>query len=186
MSKIPKKSTIKLDDLYDKFVDKIRLLPLAAFTKFIAPQCSPLPECVLVLALRFMIPALLPASAPDPDKIDPEEDGRSIDIEMLQHCFLPFAHKATVESNAKLSLVVECMFCILWKNDVAKWSPELEEAVEIGVHARNEKAKPKKGNRLKVEGEQAAREALDASGKRLLGWMDIIRVAGMMKNGSSA
>lgn len=161
-----------LPDLYEKFTNRIVQLPVPAFSKFIAVHDAPLPLDSLVAVIRFMMPFFLPGSAPKPADVDPKADAREdISVHILEKCYLPFAYR-TAENNAKLSLAIESLMRI----DFLAWSPSVQEALERGVRARNEKATSKKMGRGMADGEQSAREILRASGNRLLAWGEIIKM----------
>lgn len=161
-----------LPDLYEKFTERIVQLPVPAFSKFIAVHDTPLPIDSLVAVIRFLMPFFLPGSAPKPADVDPEADAtEDISLRILEKCYLPFAYR-TAENNAKLSLAIESLMRI----DFLTWSPSMQEALERGVKARNEKVMAKKSGRGKDDGEQSARNILYASGSRLLAWTEILRM----------
>ncbi|KAJ9155136.1 Major facilitator superfamily transporter [Pleurostoma richardsiae] len=175
---IPEKPWVPLHDLYDEFARRISSLPLPAFSMFLAAS-SRLPDIVHVSILRVLMPGFLPASAPDPGKVDPEVDDKNgISVLILEKCFLPFAARAVVEVNAKLSLVLEGMLHALYIQSGILYTRSLEKAVEIGIQKRQEKAKPKKTSRGKVVrlDEEAARDTLAASAHRLLTLMSVIKL----------
>lgn len=168
---------ISLPDLYEKTTERIAQLPVVAFSKFLAHHDTPLIKDSLVAIIRCLMPYLLPGTAPRPRDVDPEVDAREdISARILERCYLPFAYR-TAENNAKLSLALETLLRL----DFCSWSPTLQYAVEKGVAARNDKAAPKKAgrsktDRFKTDGELAAQEMLRASGKRLLAWVEILKM----------
>lgn len=163
---------INLPDLYEKFTERIAQLPVAAFAKFVSQHDTPLAEGSLVAIIRLLMPYLLSGKAPQPGDVDPEVDRHEdISARILERCYLPFAYR-TAENNAKISLALETLLRL----DFCSWSPALQHAVEQGVAARNDKAALRKGGRLKSDGELAAREMLRASGKRLLAWVEILKM----------
>ncbi|KAJ0116352.1 hypothetical protein J7T55_007331 [Diaporthe amygdali] len=169
---VPEKCMISLPDLYEKSVERIAQLPVAAFAKFIALPDTPLKQASLIAIIRCLMPYLLPSAAPKPYDVDREVDAREgMSVRILERCYLPFAYR-TAENNAKLSLALETLLRV----DFCPWSPSLQLAVEKGVTARNDKAAPRKGGRMKSDGELAAREMLRASGKRLLAWAEILKM----------
>ncbi|KUI64553.1 hypothetical protein VM1G_00851 [Cytospora mali] len=175
---VPHKCMTNLPDLYEKFTERIVQLPVPAFSKFIAVHDASLPLDSLIPVIRFMMPFLLPGSAPKPAAVDPEADEREcISVRILEECYLPFAYR-TAENNAKLSLAIESLVRI---EDFVIWSPSFQKALERGVKARNEKAMPKKSGRGKEDGEQSAREILRASGSRLLAWAEILKGYGQQQ-----
>lgn len=170
-----------LPDLYEKFTERIMLLSVPVFSKFIAVHDTPLPIDSLVAIIRFMMPFLLPGSAPKPAIIDPKVDANEcVSVRILEKCYLPFAYR-TADNNAKLSLAIES----LMRLDFFTWTPSVQEALERGVKARNEKATSKKTGRGREDGEQAAREILRASGNRLLAWAEILKMEYDQGGGSS-
>lgn len=169
---VPRKCVISLPDLYEKTTERIAQLPVAAFAKFLAQHNTPLTKDSLVAIIRCLMPYLLPGTAPRPVDVDPEVNAREdISTLILERCYLPFAYR-TAENNAKISLALETLLRL----DFCSWSPTLQRAVEKGVAARNDKAAPRKGGRFKTDGELAAQEMLRASGKRLLVWVEILKM----------
>lgn len=163
---------IKLPDLYEKFTERIAQLPVTAYAKFLSQHDTPLTEGSLVVIIRCLMPYLLPGTAPRPGDVDADVDEREgVSALILERCYLPFAYR-TAENNAKISLALEALLRL----DFCSWSPALQRAVDKGVGARNDKAAPRKGGRLKSDGELAAREMLRASGKRLQAWAEIMKM----------
>lgn len=163
---------IKPEDLYERFTERIIQLSAPVFSKFIAVHDTPLRLDSLVSIIQFMMPFLLPASASKPSSIDPEAAAKgSVSVRILEKCYLPFAYR-TADNNAKLSLAIES----LMRLDFFVWTASVQEALERGVKARNEKVIPRKTGRGRQDGEQTAREILRASGNRLLAWAEILRM----------
>ncbi|ROW17661.1 hypothetical protein VPNG_00601 [Cytospora leucostoma] len=171
-SDVPDKCMTNLPDLYGKFTERVVQLPVPIFSRFIAVHDTPLPLSSLVAVIRLMMPFLLPGSAPKPSTVDPKADAQEdISVRIFEKCYLPFAYR-TAENNAKLSLAIESLMRI----DFLTWSPSVQEALERGVKARNEKATSRKTGRGKDDGEQSAREILRASSNRLLAWAEILKM----------
>lgn len=174
---VPDKCNIKVSDLYEKFVDKIAFLPVTAFSRLIASLHTHLDVRSLVAILLVLMPYLMLPAAPDPRNVDKAAaDHDSVSPLILEKCYLPFAYKAA-ENNAKLSLVNETLFRVLWTEGggCLKWTPSLQGAVEKGVKARLAKSAPKKNSR-KDDGESVAREMLRSSGSRLLALADLLKM----------
>lgn len=174
---VPDKCNIKVSDLYEKFVDKIAFLPVAAFSLFITSLHAHVDVKSRVAILLVVMPYLMLPAAPDPRRVDPDAtDNDSVSPLILEKCYLPFAYKAA-ENNAKLSIANEILFRILWTEGKGclKWTPSLQEAVEKGVKARLDKSVPRKNSR-KDDGENLAREMLRSSGSRLLALADLLRM----------
>ncbi|KAG8161672.1 hypothetical protein KVR01_008659 [Diaporthe batatas] len=169
---LPRTCVISLPDLYEKTTERISQLPVVAFSKFLAQHDTPLSKDSLVAIIRCLMPYLLPGTAPRPSDADPEVDAREdISTRIMERCYLPFAYR-TAENNAKLSLALEALLRL----DFCSWSPTLQHAVEKGVAARNDKGAPRKGGRFRTDGELAAQDMLRASGKRLLAWVEILKM----------
>lgn len=100
-----------------------------------------------------------------------------VSIAMLTKCYLPFAaNNVTVETNAKMSLVLENLFGLVWKTGGIAWGQDLQSAVEKGVKARNDRTKPRKADRPKPDADtDAARVILARSGQRLVTMMSVIK-----------
>lgn len=157
------------------FVEKMAQLPVPAFEGFIAHHSCPLEQRALIAIIRLLMPAFLPSSTPQPQKVHPEADmDESVSDRILVECYLPFAYR-TAENNAKLSLAIETLFRIMWRQGCFQWTPALQRAVEEGVKARNDKSVPKKNSR-KEDGESVARSTLRASGARILALAGIIKM----------
>lgn len=174
---MPDKCNIKVSDLYEKFVDKIAFLPVTAFSRFIASLHNHLDLEPLVAILLVLMPYLILPAAPDPRNVDAVAASHdSVSPLILEKCYLPFAYK-TAENNAKLSLVNETLFRVVWTEGEGclRWTPSLQEAVEKGVKARLAKSAPRKNSR-KDDGENPAREMLRASGSRLLALVELLKI----------
>lgn len=174
---VPDKCGIKVSELYEKFVDKIAYLPLTVFSRFIASLHNHLDVVSVVAILQVLMPYLLLPAAPDPRNVDPEATKHdSVSPLILEKCYLPFAYKAA-ENNAKLSIVNETLFRVLWTEGKGclKWTPSLQAAVEKGVKARLDKSAPRKNSR-KDDGENTARDMLRSSGNRLLAIADLLKL----------
>lgn len=170
---------MKLADLYEKTVEKVAQLPVAAFEAFLAPHNSPLEEGPRVALIRLLLPRLLPSSIPQPHNVDPEADRlERTSNRIIERCYLPFAYR-TAENNARLSLAIEALFRIMWSKGRIQWSRTLQQAVEKGVKARHDKSLPKKNSR-KDDDESVARGTLRASGARLLSLAGVLKLQASM------
>ncbi|KAK3295613.1 uncharacterized protein B0H64DRAFT_417276 [Chaetomium fimeti] len=166
----------RVDELYERFTDHVRSLPLAMFRLFVEPHPADLPEDVRVSFLRMLIEEMLPRHHPEPADVDPDNaSATGVSVLVLQECFLPFpANKVTAEDNAKLSLALESMLWFVYSQIDVAYSPELRQAVEKGIKAREDNIKNKRGGRP----DKAAKDVLARSARNLRALVDVIAVAG--------
>jgi hypothetical protein len=165
-----------VDEIYERFTDHVRALPLPMFRLFVESHHRALPKEVQVTYLRMLIEEMLPRH-PDPADVDPE-GGAGFDVTMrvMQECFLPFAaNTVTAEDNAKLSLALESMMWFVFSHIDVEYSPGLRRAVERGIKAREDKIKRRPG--AVSAAEKAAREMLARSARNLRALVDVIAAA---------
>ncbi|KAK4239844.1 hypothetical protein C8A03DRAFT_42547 [Achaetomium macrosporum] len=162
-------------ELYERFTDNVRGLPLLMFRLFVASHPSVLPESVQVSFLRMVIEEMLPRH-PDPADVDPDCESRhDVTVLMMEKCFLPFAaNKVTAEDNAKLSLALESMMWFVYSQIGMDYSEGLRRAVETGIKAREERIR----RRAAGAADKAARETLARSARNLRALVDVIAVVG--------
>jgi hypothetical protein len=168
-----------VDELYEKFTDHVRGLPLPMFRLFVESHPSLLPEVVQVHFLRTLIEALLPPGRPDPADVDPvDAAGTGVTELVMQECLLPFAaNKVTAEDNAKLSLALESIMWFVYAQIGVEYSAKLRRAVEAGIKAREDKVK-RRGTGKADSADKVAREVLARSARNLRALVDVIAVAG--------
>jgi hypothetical protein len=169
-----------VDDLYEQYCDWVRNQPIQLFARFVACQGQLLEEQYAYF-LRTILDKMLPTNTPDPADIDKEtDDQKGISAALLEHCFLPFAaNNNSLESNAKLSLVLEQMLRLVWRRDGSHvgiaYSDGLKDALLKGVDARKAKTRRKKMAKSAIDGEEtAARNALEDSARGLSIMIDIL------------
>ncbi|TAQ85119.1 hypothetical protein B7494_g6544 [Chlorociboria aeruginascens] len=155
-------------DLYEIFWDCIKSLPLPLFSHFVSPSRSnPLPTVALVSLVQLAATRLLSTSAHRPQQ---ENDDLSQDI--LETCYLPFsANTSSVEDNAKLSVLVEMIFRLLLQSCPLYHTPNLEEAVEKGIAAREFKVRKKRDEETEQD-----RAWLKGSSQRLRGLLACVEM----------
>jgi hypothetical protein len=165
-----------VDELYERFTDQVRALPLPMFRLFVESNHAALPKDVQVAYLRMIIEEMLPRH-PDPADVDPVGGaGTGVTMLVMQECFLPFAaNKVTAEDNAKLSLALESMMWFVFSHIDVEYSPGLRRAVERGIKAREDKIKRRPG--AVSAAEKAAREMLARSARNLRALVDVIAAA---------
>ena len=160
-----------MPELYNELAFNMKLLPLPAFSLLISPSdSSQLPREVYVSLATSILNLFLPPSAPRPETVsERSSDGISQDI--IERCYLPFAaHTHSTDDNAKVSILVESLFRMLLRFPRVYHTPSLDEAVETGILARENKCKndkKRKGHNARKTEEGEDRAWLDASGKRL-------------------
>lgn len=169
-----------VDELYERFIDHVRGLPLPMFKHFIDSHPPTLPEALHVTMLRTVIENMLPRH-PKPADVDPEGEslGHAVTVLMMEKCFLPFAaNKVTAEDNAKLSLALESLLGFVYSQLDVEYSEGLRNAVEKGIRAREDKVKKRSGASRADAADKAAREALARSTRSLRVLLDVIAVTG--------
>ncbi|KAL2260215.1 hypothetical protein VTK26DRAFT_5865 [Humicola hyalothermophila] len=171
---------VPVSELYERFTDNVRALPLPMFKLFVDSHPPILPETVHVSMVRVLIEALLPKH-PDPAEVDPDGDmlGHGVTMCMMEKCFLPFAaNKVTAEDNAKLSLVLENLLGFMYSQIEVEYSDGLRRAVEKGIKAREDKIKKRSAASKADAADKAAREVLARSARNLKVLLEIIAVTG--------
>ncbi|KAJ8108763.1 hypothetical protein ONZ43_g6326 [Nemania bipapillata] len=169
-------SPIDFSNLYQKFEQRIKELPLPIFSSFINHSTSALRMDQQIEMLQGVLFLFMPAGALSPRKVDRvrfEEGGVSPAI--LERCFLPYpANTIEIEDHIKMSLLLENLLMIVWENGENEgFSGNLAQAVRKGVEARWDKINKKKTRgrgRGPSEAEREARATLEASDARL-GWL---------------
>ncbi|KAI0122442.1 hypothetical protein F4814DRAFT_408742 [Daldinia grandis] len=173
---------LDLSDLYQRFETMVKSLPLPIFTAFVNNRTSALKLESQISTLQGILLLLMPATAPSPAKVDRSwQDSDGITTEILERCFLPYpANTIAVEDNAKVSVLLENLFQILWCEGGGILSNGLRAATEKGIAAREAKVKRKKtsarGRMNTEDSEVEARLVLEMSGERLLMLLDIMEV----------
>ncbi|GAW26534.1 putative major facilitator superfamily transporter protein [Rosellinia necatrix] len=174
---LPDTPPIDFSNLYQKFEQRVKELPLTVFSSFINISTSALRTDQQVEMLQGVLFLFMPAGALSPRKVDRarfEEGGISPII--LERCFLPYpANTIEVEDHAKMSLLLENLVMVVWRHGERdeRFSRGLGEAVRKGIEARWEKINKKKTRgraRVASEGDLGARTVLKASDLRL-GWL---------------
>jgi hypothetical protein len=168
------KAPIEFSDLYKKFEQKIRDLPLSIFSSFINSTTSALRVDQQIEMLQGVLFLFMPSGALRPAKVDRarfEQGGVSPAI--LERCFLPYpANTIEVEDNAKMSLLLENLLMIVWRygeKDEA-FSDRLVYFVTTGIEARRDKFNKKKARgrgKTVSDSELEARAVLESSDMRL-------------------
>ncbi|KAI0406641.1 hypothetical protein F4802DRAFT_606077 [Xylaria palmicola] len=167
-------SPIEFSNLYQKFEQRVKELPLPLFASFVNSSTSALRIDQQIEMLQGVLFLFMPPSAPSPRKVDRvrfEQGGISPAI--LERCFLPYpANTIEVEDNAKMSLLLENLLMIVWRHgeEGEEFTARLVPAVKKGVEARREKInkkKPRGRARVLSDSELAAKVALEASDARL-------------------
>ncbi|KAI1175790.1 hypothetical protein F4777DRAFT_588286 [Nemania sp. FL0916] len=170
-------SPTNFSNLYEKFEQRVKELPLAVFSSFINTSTSALQTDQQIEMLQGVLLLFMPAGALSPRKVDRArfEDG-GISAAILERCFLPYpANTIEVEDHVKMSLLLENLLILVWKEggkDEVGFSDNLAQAVEKGIDARWEKILKKARGRGKGvnDTEREAKAALEASDARL-GWL---------------
>ncbi|KAI0481866.1 hypothetical protein F4859DRAFT_437609 [Xylaria cf. heliscus] len=170
-------SPIDFSNLYQKFEQRIKELPLPVFSSFINSSTSALRIDQQIEMLQGVLFLFVPPGALSPRKVDRARfDEGGISPAILERCFLPYsANTIEVEDNAKMSLLLENLLMIVWRHGEADgdFSGQLGQAVRKGIEARREKINRKKTRgrgKVVTDAEVEARAVLEASDARL-GWL---------------
>lgn len=134
-------------DLYERFAEYIRGLPLDVFPHFV---CSDMPvlHTIYVTLARHVLSYLLPPGVPQPADVDNETDAKGfVSAAMMERCFLPFASSSVAESNAKLAVVLWELLSFLWQHPDSEVChdtiPQLRAPILAGLEAREKKSRMK-------------------------------------------
>lgn len=173
---------VSLEDLHEQFALAIKTLPLPLFTAMLEPTSNPMaqpldttsdpaaPTESYAVLLKELLVLFLPPKFRDPARVDSSADreGR-ITQRMAEKCFVGYAADgASMEDNAKLSVLVENVLMYLFERGELEVTKGMREAVEAGVEARGRKAKVKKRRGKEVGRDVLAREVLDSSAETIL------------------
>lgn len=160
-----------LATLYDLFIEYIRPLPLPQFFLLVSPlsmQHLHLPAASSIT--QIILRSLITSSAPLPPTDDLTQD-------ILERCYLRYpANTGSISDNVKVSLCVETLLRLLQRHCGLDWSQDLQESVEKGIEAREQKAK--KAGKAKGKGKMEGldeRVWLRGSAGRIQGLVELIR-----------
>ncbi|KHN96243.1 uncharacterized protein MAM_05829 [Metarhizium album ARSEF 1941] len=160
----------ELVTLYEDYVLAIKNLPLPLYSLYVTQRDNPLPSDIHVVLIQELFRLLLPPFSKNPAKVDPqgEADGRLTTL-MLECCYVPMsANTVSLEDNAKLSLLIESAIQLLWICDEMEYTDSFGNACEVGIQAREAKAKKKRTGKAHAEsGDVSARDVLMRSGERI-------------------
>ncbi|KAH6679591.1 hypothetical protein B0J14DRAFT_472888 [Halenospora varia] len=170
---------VDVRDLYDAFYSSIKSIPVPAFSLFLSPSSSSqLPIIVLVSLGQLLLLRLLPNTAPRPHTVS-GRDSDDLSQEIFERCFFPFsANTSSVADNARVSILIENLFKLYLRTCKCYHTPNLEEAIEKGIVARENKIK---GDRRKKDANRRTKQDesdlvwLRASGERLrllMNWVE--------------
>ncbi|KAI1293093.1 hypothetical protein F5Y03DRAFT_402682 [Xylaria venustula] len=184
-------SPIDFSNLYKRFEQKVRELPLPVFSSFINNSTSTLRVDQQIEMLQGVLFLFMPSAALSPRKVDRDrfEEG-GISPAILERCFLPYpANTIEAEDNLKMSLLLENLLMIVWRHGEKdeRFSEDLVGAVAKGIEARRDKINKKK-NRGGARGkgfsneELEARAALEASDARLTWLAEVIALSTAAEN----
>lgn len=179
-----------LEDLHEQFALEMRGLPLPLFAAMLSPVSNPMVSLLdptsepamttesYAVLLKELLVLYLPPKFLDPAKVDAEADreGR-VTQGMAEKCFVRYAAEgASVEDNAKLSVIVESLLLYLFEKGELTGSRTLREAVTAGVEARRKKAKVRRRRGAENEYDVLGKKMLDSSAETIGMILDAVGV----------
>ncbi|CAI7660378.1 unnamed protein product [Penicillium pancosmium] len=192
------KDFLAIDVLDHYIIENIRHLPLPIFQAFISPYVLPgLPDrsqrdsssdeeqipsedgktirgdrsdAEQTVLCELLLFSMLESAAP-------KSDQPYLDQDKLEECFLPFAAaNASVIDNVKVSIILEALMLLLAGNGLLHFRPSLEDAVQIGLGRRVERAAMEaRRSQAKKDQEPLETSWLIESGDRLLFLMEVLQ-----------
>lgn len=164
-----------LRDVYDLLAEFTVGLPIASFSLLLnISHTSPFPSVVLVSLIQLLCSRYLPKSAIRPQDVE-NFNNDTLTQRILEICYLPHCPMtSSIEDNAKYSILVENLFRLFLTDCEGLHTPDLDDAIERGISAREKKAKVdgrRKADAVKKE-EEIAKVFLDASSRRLRSLVD--------------
>ncbi|KAK1822546.1 hypothetical protein LTR12_003109 [Friedmanniomyces endolithicus] len=159
------------EDLFDIFTEFLRPLPLAIFIHFVCPARPYLDPDALSSMLQMLFRPLLAGSGA------PVYDENVVTQEVFEECFAPFAAGGGGGvDNAKVSVMVESLLRLLWRNGGLVGRRSLREAVEKGVKVRREKVAwdGRRRTGFKALEEEEAGMVMEASAQRMMSVLDLL------------
>ncbi|KAK6843844.1 hypothetical protein PG987_004704 [Apiospora arundinis] len=168
---------VTLPDLYESYVEHLKVLPLTVFNAFITQTTSNLRLDSQISILQDLLMLFMPSNATSPARVDADRyDANGTSPAIIERCFLPNASNTIeAEDNAKVSMLLEELVQLVWMDGTEQFSPTLVDVAKRGVAARENKVRKKTSNRGRGRGgpivedyEAEAKAVLQASGQRLL------------------
>ncbi|QSZ35888.1 hypothetical protein DSL72_007010 [Monilinia vaccinii-corymbosi] len=163
-------------DVYNLLAEFTAALPIPSFSLLLnISLSSPFPSVVLISLMQRLCSRYLPQSTPHPRAIE-DSTADLITQRILERCFLPWCPMtSSVDDNAKYSILVENLFRLFLTDCNASHTPELYDAIERGISAREKMCQT--DGRRRVDSptrkeEEVARTFLDASSRRLRSLLD--------------
>ncbi|KAL8668133.1 MAG: hypothetical protein Q9202_000111 [Teloschistes flavicans] len=160
-----------LPSLYDLYLEHIRPLPLPIFFFIVSPSSMQHFHLAAASSItQVILRSLIASAAPLPITDD-------LTQEVLESCYLPYhANTGSISDNAKVSLCVETLLRLLQKHCGLYWTESLQNAVDEGVAAREQKAQNVgKGKSKGKGGRESERMWLKGSEARITGLVRLVR-----------
>ncbi|KAL8732179.1 MAG: hypothetical protein Q9166_002926 [cf. Caloplaca sp. 2 TL-2023] len=160
-----------LSTLYDLYLENIRPLPLPSFFALISPSSMQHFHPAAASSItQIILRSLIASSAPSPQTDDLTQKD-------LERCYLPYtANTGSISDNAKFSLCVETLLRLLQRHcGIDLRTGTLQEAVDKGIEAREQKAKKAGKGRGKGKGDgEEERMWLRSSAGRMRGLVNLV------------
>ncbi|KAK8124454.1 uncharacterized protein PG998_000213 [Apiospora kogelbergensis] len=185
---------VSLPDLYESYVEHLKVLPLTVFNAFITQTTSSLRLDSQISILQDILILFMPSSAVSPARVDADRfDANGTSPAIIERCFLPYASNTIEpEDNAKVSMLLEELVQMVWVDGTEQFGPALVDVAKKGIAAREAKVRRKtpgrgrgRGGPPAEDGDAEAKAALQASGQRLLTLARMV-VASLESSGESS
>ncbi|KAK5719070.1 hypothetical protein LTR17_015404 [Elasticomyces elasticus] len=155
---------LDVEELFDLLTEFIRPLPLAVFEYFACPPQHYLDANAQSSLVQMLLRPLFQNSGA------PNYDENTLTQDVFETCFAPFPAGTTSPSdNAKVSVAIESLLRLLWRNGGLVARQSLGDAVRQGIKARKDKVAWDGRRRVgtKALEEETAVEALECSVERM-------------------
>ncbi|KAK3639840.1 hypothetical protein LTR56_012220 [Elasticomyces elasticus] len=166
---------LDVEELFDLLTEFIRPLPLAVFEYFACPPQHYLDANAQSSLVQMLLRPLFQGSGA------PNYDENTLTQDVFETCFAPFPAGTTSPSdNAKVSVAIESLLRLLWRNGGLVARQSLGDAVRQGIKARKDKVAWDGRRRVGVKAleEETAVEVLECSVERMESILELVSRSG--------